>query len=351
MLEANFRRVTPYTPGAQPRFTDMIKLNTNENPYPPSPAVAEAALGYIPEDLRLYPPVDAGELRKELAAYHGVRPEQVFVGIGSDDVLSVIFQACFNSGRPVLFPDITYSFYEVWADMYRVPYETVALKEDFTVDVTGYERPNGGIVIANPNAPTGIVLGLNEIRQLIASDPERVVVVDEAYIDFGGESALPLLDEYENLLVVRTYSKSRSMAGLRIGYAIAAPEIISALETVKFSVNSYTLNRPAIMMGCASLKDETYFCETRDRIIRTRARMTAELERLGFTVLPSGANFVFASHSQVRAERIFSELMERHIFVRHFDKPRIDNFLRITVGTEEQTDKLIEALTDILGVG
>lgn len=347
MQSDNFRKVVPYTPGAQPRFADMIKLNTNENPYPPAQGVIDAAARFETGMLRLYSPVDGGILKTALAEYHGVRREQVFVGVGSDDVLSVIFQACFNSGREVLFPEISYSFYEVWADLYRINSRKVPLREDFTINPDDYLVPNGGVVIANPNAPTSIALSKGDVEKIISGNRDRIVVIDEAYIDFGGESVLPLVDKYDNLIVVRTFSKSRSMAGLRIGYAISSEEIIKAIDDVKFSINSYTMNWPSVYMGVESLKDEKYFRDTIQKIVTTRERMTKELKRLGFRVLDSSANFVFASPSGRPAAEIFKLLEEKHIFVRYFNKPGIDNFLRITVGTDEQADKLIEALEAI----
>lgn len=347
MQSDNFRKVVPYTPGAQPRFADMIKLNTNENPYPPAQGVIDASARFETGMLRLYSPVDGGILKTALAEYHGVRREQVFVGVGSDDVLSVIFQACFNSGREVLFPEISYSFYEVWADLYRINSRKVPLREDFTINPDDYLVPNGGVVIANPNAPTSIALSKGDVEKIISGNRDRIVVIDEAYIDFGGESVLPLVDKYDNLIVVRTFSKSRSMAGLRIGYAISSEEIIKAIDDVKFSINSYTMNWPSVYMGVESLKDEKYFRDTIQKIVTTRERMTKELKRLGFRVLDSSANFVFASPSGRPAAEIFKLLEEKHIFVRYFNKPGIDNFLRITVGTDEQADKLIEALEAI----
>lgn len=348
MRSDNFRKVVPYTPGAQPRFAEMIKLNTNENPYPPAPGVLEAARKFDAGILRLYSPIDGGNLQTELAKYHGVDRNQVFIGVGSDDVLSVIFQACFNSGEEVLFPEISYSFYEVWADLYRLNSRKVPLRDDFTINPDDYLVPNGGVVIANPNAPTSIALSSGDVEKIIKGNPDRIVVIDEAYIDFGGESVLPLVDKYDNLVVVRTYSKSRSMAGLRIGYAISTPEIIKAINDVKYSINSYTMNFPSECMGVESLKDEAYFRSTIAKIVATRGRLVTELKRLGFTVLDSSANFVFASSDRKPAKEIFKELEERHIFVRYFNKPGIDNFLRITVGTDEQIDKLIEALEEIL---
>lgn len=349
MLSDNLRRVDPYTPGTQPRFTDMVKLNTNENPYPLSPLAAKAAAEIKAGELfRLYPPTDAGELKRAIADYHGVAHDRVFVGVGSDDVLAIIFQTCFASGEPVLFPDISYSFYDVWAKMFSVNYVTIPLKDDFTIDPSEYGQPNGGVVIANPNAPTGMVLPVSDIESIIAANRERIVVVDEAYVDFCDETALPLIDKYENLIVVRTFSKSRSMAGMRIGYAIASPVIIQALESVKSAINSYTMNWPSVVIGSAALKDEEYFRSTIGKIKETRGRLTTELQKLGFRVLPSGANFVFASHEAVPAKDLFEELEKRHIFVRYFAKKRIDNFLRITVGTDAQTQQLVDALTSII---
>ena len=348
----NFRTVEPYIPGDQPDFADMVKLNTNENPYPPSPAVAEAAKGFNCDTLRLYPPVDSGRLKSAIAAYHGVDRDCVFTGVGSDDVLAVIFQSCFNSGRRILFPEISYSFYEVWADMFRVPFTKVPLREDFTIEPDDYiplgrDAANGGVIICNPNAPTSIAMPLESIERIVAANQGSIVVVDEAYVDFGAETAMPLLKEYDNLIVVRTFSKSRSMAGVRIGYAVASPVIIQAMDSIKNSMNSYTMNRPAIELGCASLGDEPYFREQVDRIMATRQRMITELDALGFTTLPSSANFIFTTHETIPARDIFAQLKEKHIFVRYFPKPGIDNFLRITVGTEEQTDILIREMKEI----
>ena len=266
----------------------MIKLNTNESPYPPSPKVIEAGAAFDETRLKLYPSPDASDLRKAIASYHGFAPERVFVGVGSDDVLSMIFQSCFNSGLPILFPEVTYSFYDVWADLYRIEYRTIPLRADFTIDCSDYiGQENGGIVIANPNAPTSIVMPLSDIEAIAAANQGRIVVIDEAYIDFGGESALQLLDKYDNLIVVRTYSKSRSLAGLRIGYAISSARIIRAIEDVKYSVNSYPMNRPSIEMGVASIEDEDYFRAMIAKVVASRKYLTDELEKLGFTVLPS----------------------------------------------------------------
>ncbi|MBQ3913299.1 MAG: histidinol-phosphate transaminase [Lachnospiraceae bacterium] len=345
----NFRKIDPYVPGDQPDFADMVKLNTNENPYPPAPAVIEAAERFSAGRLKLYPPTDGGALRRDLAAYHGVAPENVFVGVGSDDVLSVIFQSCFNSGRKLFFPEISYSFYEVWAELYKIPYFKVPLKADFTIDADDYiGKENGGIVIANPNAPTSMAMPAADIERIVAANPENIVVIDEAYVDFGGESVLELTRKYDNLIVVRTFSKSRSMAGLRIGYAIAQPELISAINDVKNSINSYTMNFPSIEVGKASIAEEEYFRTVIARILKTRERLVSELSKLGFVTFPSSANFIFTTHKTVPAKEIFEKLREKHIFVRFFNKPLINNYLRITVGTDEEVDKLVAALKVIL---
>jgi histidinol-phosphate aminotransferase len=345
----NFRNIDPYVPGDQPDFADMVKLNTNENPYPPAPAVLKAAEEFSAGRLKLYPPTDGGALRRELAAYHGISPENVFVGVGSDDVLAVIFQTCFNSGRKLFFPEISYSFYEVWAELYRVPYCKIPLKADFTIDPDDYiGKENGGIVIANPNAPTSMAMAAADIEKIIAANPDNVVVIDEAYVDFGGESVLELTKKYDNLIVVRTFSKSRSMAGLRIGYAIASKELIQAISDVKNSINSYTMNFPSIEVGKASLAEEEYFRTTIAKILKTRERLVKELSDLGFLTFPSSANFIFTTHKSVPAKTIFEELRKKHIFVRFFNKPLINNYLRITVGTDEEVDKLIAGLKEIL---
>lgn len=341
----NIRRVEPYVPGEQPKDTDVIKLNTNENPYPPSPQVLEAARSMDMNLLRLYPDPAASELVDALADMHGVKSSQIFPGVGSDDVLSMIFMTFFNSDRPVLFPDITYSFYSVWAEVYRIPYERPALDSDFRIRAEDYYGENGGVVIANPNAPTSVYEGLDFIEDILRHNEDSVVVVDEAYIDFaGGPSALELLPEYENLIVVRTFSKSRSMAGLRIGYAVAGEELIKALNDVKYSVNSYTLNRPAIELGAAAIRSGEYYGETTRRVVATRERVSKELAGLGFECLPSGTNFLFARHKTVPGEQIFKELRDAGIYVRHFAAPRIDDYLRITIGTDGQMDRLIAFL-------
>ena len=342
----NIRQVEPYTPGEQPKETGIVKLNTNENPYPPSPKVNEIHenLG----DLRLYPDPTAGALVEAIAQYHNVDRSQVFVGVGSDDVLAMSFLTFFNSQKPILFPDITYSFYDVWAGLYRIPYETPALTEDFKIRKEDYYKENGGVIFPNPNAPTGIYEDLTFVEDILKHNQDVVVIVDEAYIDFGGATALPLLEKYENLLVVRTFSKSRSMAGLRIGYAIGNQELIKALNDVKYSFNSYTMNRPSILLGTASLKDESYFRETTEKIMETRSWFESEMQKLGFSFPDSKANFIFASHKEVPAKEIFEAAKEHKIYVRYFAKPRIDNYLRISIGTREEMQKLLDFLTDYL---
>lgn len=342
----NIRQVEPYTPGEQPKETGIVKLNTNENPYPPSPKVNEIHenLG----DLRLYPDPTAGALVEAIAQYHNVDRSQVFVGVGSDDVLAMSFLTFFNSQKPILFPDITYSFYDVWAGLYRIPYETPALTEDFKIRKEDYYKENGGVIFPNPNAPTGIYENLTFVEDILKHNQDVVVIVDEAYIDFGGATALPLLEKYENLLVVRTFSKSRSMAGLRIGYAIGNQELIKALNDVKYSFNSYTMNLPSILLGTASLKDESYFREMTEKIMETRSWFESEMRKLGFSFPDSKANFIFVSHKEVPAKEIFEAAKEHKIYVRYFAKPRIDNYLRITIGTREEMQKLLDFLTDYL---
>ena len=342
----NIRQVEPYTPGEQPKETGIVKLNTNENPYPPSPKVNEIHENL--DDLRLYPDPTAGALVEAIAQYHNVDRSQVFVGVGSDDVLAMSFLTFFNSQKPILFPDITYSFYDVWAGLYRIPYETPALTEDFKIRKEDYYKENGGVIFPNPNAPTGIYENLTFVEDILKHNQDVVVIVDEAYIDFGGATALPLLEKYENLLVVRTFSKSRSMAGLRIGYAIGNQELIKALNDVKYSFNSYTMNLPSILLGTASLKDESYFRETTEKIMETRSWFESEMQKLGFSFPDSKANFIFASHKEVPAKEIFEAAKEHKIYVRYFAKPRIDNYLRITIGTREEMQKLLDFLTDYL---
>lgn len=342
--EKNIRNVVPYTPGEQPKLTGVIKLNTNENPYPPSPKAMET-LGRLEENrFRLYPEPACDTLVDALAECYGVDREEVFVGVGSDDVLAMCFLTFFNSGRPVFFPDITYSFYEVWADVFRIPYERKPLDQQFRIRKDDYFSLNGGIIFPNPNAPTGILMELDEIEEIVRRNQNVVVIIDEAYIDFGGTSALPLIKKYENLLVVQTFSKSRSMAGMRIGYAMGNRRLIKYLNNVKYSVNSYTMNLPSLELGAAVLKDQEYFRETCEKIIRTRERVKKELAELGFSFGDSMANFLFATHERIPARELFEALKLKKIYVRYFNRPRIDNYLRITIGTEEEMDALIGVL-------
>lgn len=346
--EDNVRKVVPYVPGEQPDEEGMIKLNTNECPYAPSPKVQEVLDRFDCEKLRLYPDPEASLLVEALAEYYHLEKEQMFVGVGSDDVLALAFLTFFNNEKPVLFPDITYSFYDVWAELYRIPYEQVPLRADFMIDAADYCRPNGGIIFPNPNAPTGRKEPFSTIEEIIRKNPESVVIVDEAYVDFGAESAVKLIDQYENLLVVQTFSKSRSMAGLRIGFAMGNKKLIAYLNDVKFSFNSYTMNRLVVELGVASVKDETYFRETVEKVIKTREWTKKELAALGFSFSDSKSNFIFAAHKEKRAKDIFESLKKKRIFVRYFNKPGIDNYLRISIGTDSEMERLMEALKEII---
>ncbi|MCD8022190.1 MAG: histidinol-phosphate transaminase [Lachnospiraceae bacterium] len=346
--ESNIRKVTPYVPGEQPKRADVIKLNTNENPYPPSPKVAEALRQMNAEPMRKYPDPEARLLVEAIAREESVLPEQVFVGVGSDDVLAMIFLTFFNSEKPIFFPDITYSFYDVWAEMLRIPYEQQPLNEAFEIEREDYYPENGGVVFPNPNAPTGALLGLDVVEDILAHNEDVIVVVDEAYIDFGGTTCTGLLEKYDNLIVVKTFSKSRSMAGMRIGYAIAGETLIRYLNDVKYSFNSYTMNQTAIALGTAAAEDHAYFEETRHKIIATRENAKIELAKLGFRFQDSQANFLFVTHERVPAAELFAALKEQGIYVRYFKKPRIDNYLRITIGTDEEMGKLYDFLQKYL---
>ncbi len=346
--ERGVRRVVPYTPGEQPRQAGIIKLNTNECPYPPSPQVKRLAAEFETELLRLYPDPEASLLVKSIAKRFCVEEDQVFVGVGSDDVLAMAFLTFFNTGQPILFPDVTYSFYDVWAQLFGIPWRRPALDESFRLVKEDYLVPNGGIVIANPNAPTGICEPLSVIEEIVAKNPASLVIIDEAYVDFGGESAMPLVDKYENLLVVQTFSKSRAMAGMRVGFAVGSRKAIRYLRDVKFSFNSYTMDAPTIAWGAASMEDEAYFQETVGRVVETREYLKRELASLGFSFPDSRANFLFASHSHVSARELFEALKEAGIYVRYFPGGRTGNYLRITVGTPEQTESLLSFLKKYL---
>ena len=344
----NVRKVIPYVPGEQPNQPGMIKLNTNENPYPPAPGVQKVLEEFSADSLRLYPDPAVTDLVKALANRYEVAENQVFVGVGSDDVLAMAFMTFFNSDKPILFPDISYSFYSVWAEEFRIPYKRPALDENFRLVKEDYYQENGGIIFPNPNAPTAIYEPLETIEEILQHNPDVVVIIDEAYIDFGGKSALPLIEKYDNLLVVQTFSKSRSMAGMRIGFAFGNPELIKYLNDVKYSFNSYTMNRTSICCGVEAVKDEAYFKETTAKIIATREWAKEELTKLGFNFTDSMANFIFATHKTVPAKEIFEALREAHIYVRYFQSPRIDNYLRITIGIEGEMEKLFEFLRKIL---
>jgi len=346
--ENKIRKVVPYVPGEQPDQQHMIKLNTNENPYPPAPGVMESLYAFDADRLRLYPDPEAKVLVDALAKRYRLKPEQVFVGVGSDDVLAMAFLTFFHSEKPILFPDITYSFYDVWAQLFRIPYQTVPLDTDFRIRAADYEIPNGGVVFPNPNAPTGELESLEDIADILEKNQDVIVIVDEAYIDFGGKSALPLLDRYENLLIVQTFSKSRALAGMRIGYAFGSQALIKYLNDVKYSFNSYTMNQLTLAVGSAALQDEAYFRKIVHKIITTRERVKEEFQKLGFAFGDSQSNFLFVTHPKVSAEELFEALKKEHIYVRYFAKPRISNYLRITVGTDDEMDILLEFLRDYL---
>ncbi len=346
--EKNIRQVVPYVPGEQPQGDRIIKLNTNENPYPPAPGVLEALKQMDGRLLRKYPDPASSVLVEALAETYGLESRQIFVGVGSDDVLGMAFLTFFNSEKPVLFPDITYSFYPVWADLFKIPYKTPELDDNFCIRPEDYYQENGGVVFPNPNAPTGIYLPLQQVEDILVHNQDVVVIVDEAYIDFGGESARTLLDKYENLLVVGTFSKSRSMAGIRIGYAFGAPSLIRAMENVKYSYNSYTMNLPSILLGTEALKDREYFSRTVKKIVDTREEAKARFQQLGFHCLDSSANFLFITHRKAGAKEILQALRNKQIYVRHFDVPRLSDYLRVTIGTKEEMEAVYDCLSSYL---
>lgn len=347
--EKNVRKVVPYVPGEQPKLLDVIKLNTNENPYPPAPGVEKVLREFDVDTLRLYPDPLVSDLVKAIADFYGLNENQVFTGVGSDDVLAMIFMTFFNSEKPLIFPDITYSFYDVWADMLRIPYETIALDDDFRIKPKDYYRENGGVIFPNPNAPTGELLSLDMVEDIIKQNADVIVVVDEAYIDFGGVSALPLIEKYDNLIVVQTFSKSRSLAGSRVGYAMANPVLIKYLNDVKYSFNSYTMDRITIAAATEAVKDRDYFAETTAKVIKTREWTKNELAGLGFEFGDSKSNFIFARHPKMSGKALFEKLKAEQVFVRHFSKPeRIADYLRISIGTDQQMQKLISILERII---
>jgi len=340
--------LSPYVPGEQPKLAKLVKLNTNENPYGPSPRVIAAIQAELGDNLRLYPDPVSLRLREAAAIYYGIKPEQVFVGNGSDEVLAHVFHALLQHDQPILFPDITYSFYPVYSKLYNVAYQTIPLADDFSLVVQDYVRPNGGIIFPNPNAPTGRLLAPEDIEWLLEQNRDSVVVIDEAYIDFGGESAVYLIDRFPNLLVIQTFSKSRSLAGLRVGMAFGQTELLEALIRVKDSFNSYPMDRLALAGATAAMEDRDYFETTRNKVIESRLLLSQELQQLGFQLPPSAANFVFARHPQHDAAELAAKLRTQGVIVRHFKQARIDQYLRITIGTEEENLLLISALKDVL---
>ena len=341
------KSLVPYVPGEQPKMVNLVKLNTNENPFGPSPKVIEAIQAELNDSLRLYPDPEGESLRQTIASYHGVKPSQVFLGNGSDEVLAHIFCALFQHGEPVLFPDITYSFYPVYCRLYNIEGKPVPLTDNFEINPEDYKQPNGGVIFPNPNAPTGCYLGLEHVETILKANPDRVVVVDEAYIDFGGETAISLVEKYPNLLVAHTLSKSRSLAGLRVGFAVGHADLIEALNRVKNSFNSYPLDRLALAGAKAAFEDKTWFQKSCEGVISERERVTRALEELGFEVLPSRANFIFARHKSQSGEALAKGLRAQGIIVRHFNQPRISDFLRISIGAPEQNNALISGLKSL----
>lgn len=339
--------LVPYVPGEQPKLAKLVKLNTNENPYGPSPKALAAMQAELNDSLRLYPDPNGERLKHAVAEYYSVQAGQVFVGNGSDEVLAHIFHGLFQHDKPLLFPDVTYSFYPVYCGLYGIDFQTVALDDEFQIRVADYARPNGGIIFPNPNAPTGRVLPLESIEQILQASPDSVVVVDEAYIDFGGQSAVALVERYPNLLVTQTLSKSRSLAGMRVGLAIGNAELIEALERIKNSFNSYPLDRLAIVGAAAAFEDRAYFEACREKVISSREHLVGELNALGFDILPSAANFIFARHPLKNAAELAAGLRQQGVIVRHFKQARIEQFLRITIGTPEQNQALVDALREL----
>lgn len=342
-FEKNIRKVEPYVPGEQPQ-RKVIKLNTNENPYPPAPGVGKALEQMDTDRMRLYPDPTAGALVDALAEYYGVGKDQVFVGVGSDDVLSMCFLTFFNSDKPILFPDITYSFYKVWADLYRIPYECQKLDENFRIVKEDYYKENGGVIFPNPNAPTAIYEDIAFVEDIISHNPDVIVIVDEAYIDFAGKSALELIGKYENLIVVQTFSKARSMAGMRIGYAIASPLLIKYLNDAKYSFNSYTMNQTSLVCGVEAVKDKAYFEKTVQKIVDTREWAKRRFAELGFRCLDSQANFIFVTHPEYDAKELFEALKASDIYVRFWGSERIEQYMRVSIGTREEMEILFDFL-------
>lgn len=346
-FEKNIRKVEPYVPGEQPQ-QKVIKLNTNENPYPPAPAVKAALEGMDVDRMRLYPDPTAKLLVDELADFYNVKPDQVFVGVGSDDVLSMCFLTFFNGDKPIFFPDISYSFYKVWAELYRIPYECQKLDKNFKIVKEDYHKENGGVIFPNPNAPTAIYQDLEDVEDIIAHNRDVIVIVDEAYVDFAGASALELIEKYDNLIVVQTFSKARSMAGMRIGYAISNPSLIKYLNDAKYSFNSYTMNQTSLIAGAEAVKDRAYFEETLKKIVETREWSKGEFRKLGFVFPDSRANFIFVSHPDYDARELFEALKEKGIYVRFWGSERIEQYLRVTIGTREEMEALFAFLREYM---
>ncbi len=344
----NLRKIEPYVPGEQSKDTDIVKINANENPYPPSPKAIAAIRQFNAEQLRFYPPADATPLKAALAKYYNVEIENVFLGNGSDDVIALAFQAFFNSDKPIVYPDITYSFYPVWCRLFNIPYQTYPLDDCFRIRVRDYDAPNGGVVLPNPNAPTSIGEETALIRDILDHNQDCVVIIDEAYVDFGGVSSIPLIKEYDNLLVTGTFSKSRSLAGLRIGFAIGSKELIGVLEAVKNSYNSYTVDAVSIAAGTASVEDDAYFKSTTAKVIATRERVTAALRQMGFTVMDSAANFLFVTHERRHMKALFEYLKAKKVFIRYFNLPRIDNHVRVSIGTDAEMDVFLQEVQNYL---
>lgn len=344
----NLRNIEPYVPGEQSKDKDIVKINANENPYPPSPKAIEVLKSFDTNKLRFYPSANSTKLKEAIAKYYKVDVSNVFVGNGSDDVLAVAFQSFFNSEKPIVYPDLTYSFYPVWCSLFGVKYKNYPVGDDFRINPEDYKEKNGGVVIPNPNAPTSLGEGIDFVEKILNYNQDSVVIIDEAYVDFGGTSSIPLIDKYENLLVTGTFSKSRSLAGLRIGFAIGSKALIDVMEAVKNSYNSYTVDSLSIEMGAASIEDDEYFKSTCKKVIETRERVTLELEKLGFDVLDSQTNFIFATHNEHNMKSLFEYLKTQKVFIRYFSLPRIENYVRITIGTNEEMDIFLEKTKEFI---
>lgn len=344
----NLRNIEPYVPGEQSKDKDIVKINANENPYPPSPKAIEVLKSFDTNKLRFYPSANSTKLKEAIAKYYKVDVSNVFVGNGSDDVLAVAFQSFFNSEKPIVYPDLTYSFYPVWCSLFGIKYKNYPVGDDFRINPEDYKEKNGGVVIPNPNAPTSLGEGLDFVEKILNYNQDSVVIIDEAYVDFGGTSSIPLIDKYENLLVTGTFSKSRSLAGLRIGFAIGSKALIDVMEAVKNSYNSYTVDSLSIEMGAASIEDDEYFKSTCKKVIKTRERVTLELEKLGFDVLDSQTNFIFVTHNKHNMKSLFEYLKTQKVFIRYFSLPRIENYVRITIGTNEEMDIFLEKTKEFI---